>query len=101
MNFYIYNKYMHLFIILIWKDKDIELIWFRTCNCFILGEITQKQLSACKMEELIIIEYTSIKPLPACILNSYSWFMMMNFCVKIDDQKTHLNKWQINDYLTS
>lgn len=60
-----------LLFTLILKDKDIEYTWFRTCNCFILGEITQKQLSACKMEELIIID-TSIKALPACILNFYS-----------------------------
>lgn len=39
MKFYIYSKYMFLFIIFIWKDKDIEFIWFRICNCFILGEI--------------------------------------------------------------
>lgn len=65
--------HLHVFIILIWKDKDIELIWFRTCNCFILGEITQKQLSACMQDGRVIID-TSIKPIPACILNFYSWW---------------------------
>lgn len=34
------------------------------------------------MQDGRVIIDTSIKPLPACIL-----FMMMNFCVKIDDQK--------------